>query len=61
MANGMYFVELADISGVKEIKKLKNHPSAEDLYEILKLKDPSIGICTVYRNLEKFVISSLLS
>lgn len=45
---------------LKEIKKLKNHPTAEYIYEILREKDPTIGLCTVYRNLEKFASMGLI-
>jgi Fur family transcriptional regulator, peroxide stress response regulator len=37
-----------------------SHPTAEELYKILKKKDPSIGYATVYRNLEKFYELNLI-
>jgi Fe2+ or Zn2+ uptake regulation protein len=35
-----------------ELKKSKNHPSADELYEKVKKKLPRISLATVYRNLE---------
>ena len=36
---------------LREIEKLYNHPTAEDIYMIVKGKDPAISRSTVYRNL----------
>ena len=36
---------------LKEIEKLYTHPTAEDIYMIVKAKDPAISRSTVYRNL----------
>lgn len=36
---------------INVIKKLYNHPTAEDIYIIVKGKDPSVSRSTVYRNL----------
>lgn len=35
-----------------QLKAAKNHPTAFELYEIIKQKLPSISLGTVYRNLE---------
>ena len=35
-----------------ELKKLKTHPSAEELYRRLRRRMPNISLGTVYRNLE---------
>ena len=37
---------------LKELKKLTSHPTAKDLYEIVKKSLPCISLGTVYRNLE---------
>ncbi|MBN1163970.1 MAG: transcriptional repressor [Candidatus Krumholzibacteriota bacterium] len=37
---------------LREIKKLRTHPSAADIYEIVRKKLPRISLGTVYRNLE---------
>ncbi len=37
---------------LNELKKLKTHPTAAELYEILRKKMPKISLGTVYRNLE---------
>ncbi len=39
---------------LEELRKLYSHPTAEELYNIVKLKLPELGLCTIYRNLEKF-------
>ncbi|UCD91394.1 MAG: transcriptional repressor [Desulfobacterales bacterium] len=39
------------------LKKTKTHPSADEIYEIVKQKLPRISLGTVYRNLE--VLSEL--
>ena len=36
---------------IKVVKDLYTHPTAEDIYMIVKAKDPSISRSTVYRNL----------
>ena len=40
-----------------ELRSLKNHPSADELYERVRKKLPRISLGTVYRNLE--VLSQL--
>ncbi len=37
---------------LEELKKLCSHPTATDLYEIVKRRLPHISLGTVYRNLE---------
>jgi len=34
------------------LRKLKTHPTADELYEVLKKQIPRISLATVYRNLE---------
>jgi len=38
---------------IEELKKLKTHPTADELYEIVKKRLPKISLGTVYRNLEQ--------
>jgi len=37
---------------VEELRKMKNHPTADQLYEAVRKRLPSISLGTVYRNLE---------
>ena len=37
---------------VDELRKLKCHPTADELYEVVRRKLPRISLGTVYRNLE---------
>lgn len=37
---------------LNELCKLKTHPTADDLYHLLRKKMPKISLGTVYRNLE---------
>ena len=37
---------------LEELRKVKNHPSADEVYEIVRRKLPRISLGTVYRNLE---------
>ncbi|MDD3471222.1 MAG: transcriptional repressor [Syntrophaceae bacterium] len=37
---------------VDELKKLRTHPTASELYEIVRARLPRISLGTVYRNLE---------
>lgn len=36
---------------LKAIHNLKNHPTAEEIYEVIRIDNPSISRGTVYRNL----------
>ncbi len=36
-----------------EIRKVKTHPTADEVYEMVRQKMPKISLGTVYRNLEK--------
>ncbi len=38
---------------LNELKSNHNHPTADELYEILRKKVPQISLGTVYRNLEE--------
>jgi Fur family transcriptional regulator, ferric uptake regulator len=42
---------------IRELKKLKTHPTADEFYDFIRKKTPKISIASVYRNLE--VLSSL--
>lgn len=35
-----------------ELRQMKNHPTADELYSVLRHKVPQISLGTVYRNLE---------
>jgi len=37
---------------LQEIKHSKSHPTADDIYEIVKKKVPRVSLGTIYRNLE---------
>ena len=37
---------------LEELKKLKTHPTASELYDIVRKRLPKISLGTVYRNLE---------
>ncbi len=43
-----------------EIKKMKTHPTADEVYEVLRPKMPRISLGTVYRNLETLPKTGLL-
>lgn len=38
---------------LEELCKLKTHPTADDIYMLVKRRMPKISLATVYRNLEK--------
>jgi Fur family ferric uptake transcriptional regulator len=38
---------------LEELSKVKTHPTAYDVYEMVKLRLPRISLGTVYRNLEQ--------
>ena len=42
------------------IAKMDNHPTAENVIEYIKVKDPNISVGTVYKVLESFVENDLL-
>jgi Fur family ferric uptake transcriptional regulator len=37
---------------IDELKKVKTHPTAQDVYEMVKKTMPNVSLGTVYRNLE---------
>jgi Fur family transcriptional regulator, ferric uptake regulator len=37
---------------LQEIKNLKSHPTADDMYEIVRKRVPRVSLGTIYRNLE---------
>ena len=37
---------------LEELRKVKTHPSADEIYEIVRKRLPRISLGTVYRNLE---------
>ncbi len=38
---------------LEELRKLKTHPTADELYDVVKKRLPRISIATIYRNLER--------
>ena len=44
---------------LEELKKLKSHPSADELYQRVRERIPRISLGTVYRNLESLVDEGL--
>ena len=45
---------------IKVIKNSYNHPTAEEIYMIVKAKDPAVSRSTVYRNLGMLVESNVI-
>jgi len=45
---------------LEELKKSKNHPSADQVWEKVKKKLPRISLATVYRNLELLADNELI-
>ncbi len=45
---------------LEELVKLKTHPTANELYEIVRKRIPKISLGTVYRNLELLAESGLI-
>lgn len=37
---------------LEELRKLRSHPTADDLHRLVRIRLPKISIATVYRNLE---------
>ena len=42
------------------VKEMRNHPTAEEIYEISKETIPNISLGTVYRNLNTLVNEKLI-
>ncbi len=45
---------------LEELSKVQTHPTAYDVYEMVKVKLPSISLGTVYRNLEHLSSKGLI-
>ena len=45
---------------IKVIKESHNHPTAEDIYMIVKAKEPAVSRSTVYRNLGLLVDNNII-
>lgn len=45
----------------KVVKELHTHPTAEDIYMIVKAKDPAVSRSTVYRNLGLLVEHKIIN
>lgn len=46
---------------MKAVEGMKNHPTAEQIFNEVKKDNPSISLATVYKTLEAFVNNDLLS
>lgn len=46
---------------IKVVKESYNHPTAEDIYMIVKAKDPAVSRSTVYRNLGLLVDNNIIN
>lgn len=46
---------------IKVIKNSYDHPTAEDIYMTVKVKDPAVSRSTVYRNLNLLVENKLIN
>jgi len=45
---------------LEELRKLTSHPTADELYEIVRIRLPQISLGTVYRNLEQLSIAGII-
>ncbi|QSH40471.1 transcriptional repressor [Lentisphaerota bacterium ZTH] len=45
---------------LSELRKLKSHPTADDLYTIVREKLPQISLGTVYRNLDQMAAAGII-
>ncbi len=45
---------------LEELKRLRTHPTADELYEIVKKRLPRISLATVYRNLEQLSAAGII-
>jgi Fur family ferric uptake transcriptional regulator len=45
---------------LEELKKLKSHPTADELYEIVRKILPRVSLGTIYRNLELLANEGLI-
>lgn len=46
---------------IKVVKDSYNHPTAEDIYMVVKAKDPAVSRSTVYRNLGLLVENNIIN
>ncbi len=46
---------------LEELKRLKTHPTADELYEVVKKRLPRISLATVYRNLEQLSEAGIIN
>lgn len=46
---------------IKVVEELYTHPTAEEIYMIVKAKDPAVSRSTVYRNLGMLVESNVIN
>ena len=46
---------------LEELRKVKTHPTADELYAMVRTRMPRISLGTVYRNLEKMVEQGMVA
>ncbi len=46
---------------LEELRKVHNHPTADELYEMVRKRRPDISLGTVYRNLETLSARGLIT
>lgn len=46
---------------MKALYGMSNHPTAEQVYNLIKVDNPSISLATVYKTMETFVSNKLIS
>jgi Fur family ferric uptake transcriptional regulator len=46
---------------IEELRKVKSHPTADEVYELVRKKLPRISLGTVYRNLELLSSEGLIN
>lgn len=46
---------------LEELQKVKSHPSAQEIYDIVRRRLPRVSLGTVYRNLEILAESGLIN
>ncbi len=45
---------------LEELQKLNSHPTASELYDIVRARIPNISLGTVYRNLDLLAVAGLI-
>lgn len=45
---------------LETLKGLRSHPTAEEIYELVRKEDPDISLGTVYRNLNQLAVNDIV-